>query len=63
MTASDLPRVRKDWARNREALLAAAERTMAEAGLRVPGEVIATEAGVSIATFYRHFPNRDSPVS
>ena len=50
---------RRDWARNREALLAAARRAFAEHGLAASLQQIAREAGVAIGTLYRHFPTRD----
>lgn len=52
-------RVRKDVVRNRERLLQAAEDAFATSGLSVPAESIAADAGVSIATLYRHFSNRE----
>jgi AcrR family transcriptional regulator len=50
---------RKDAARNREALLAAAASVYAERGVEGSLEEIARRAGVGIGTLYRHFPNRD----
>jgi AcrR family transcriptional regulator len=50
---------RRDWARNREALLAAARRAFAEHGLAASLQRIARDAGVAIGTLYRHFPTRD----
>ncbi len=52
--------VRKDAARNREALLAAASEVYAERGVEASLEEIARRAGVGIGTLYRHFPNRDA---
>ena len=51
---------RKDAARNREALLAAAGEVYAERGVEGSMEEIARRAGVGIGTLYRHFPNRDA---
>jgi AcrR family transcriptional regulator len=51
---------RKDAARNREALLAAAAEVYAERGIEASLEEIARRAGVGIGTLYRHFPNRDA---
>ncbi|HEY8302126.1 MAG TPA: TetR/AcrR family transcriptional regulator [Jatrophihabitans sp.] len=51
---------RKDAARNREALLAAASEVYAERGVEASLEEIARRAGVGIGTLYRHFPNRDA---
>lgn len=52
--------VRKDVARNRAELLAAAERVLAEHGPHVHLNVIAATAGVGQGTLYRHFPNRQA---
>jgi AcrR family transcriptional regulator len=51
---------RKDAARNREALLAAAGEVYAERGVEGSLEEIARRAGVGIGTLYRHFPSRDA---
>jgi AcrR family transcriptional regulator len=51
---------RKDAARNRDALLAAAGEVYAERGVDGSLEEIARRAGVGIGTLYRHFPNRDA---
>ena len=51
---------RKDAARNREALLAAAGEVFAERGVDASLEEIARRAGVGIGTLYRHFPTRDA---
>ena len=56
-------RPRADGARNRTRLIAAAKRACAEKGATVSLEHIAREAGVSIATLYRHFPTRDELIS
>jgi AcrR family transcriptional regulator len=48
--------VRADARANREALVAAARRLHAERGGDVPFSAVAQEAGVGIATLYRHFP-------
>jgi AcrR family transcriptional regulator len=50
---------RRDRARNREALLAAAGAAFAEHGLAASLQQIARDAGVAIGTLYRHFPTRD----
>ena len=61
MTAEPATRApRKDAARNREALLAAAGEVYAERGVEASLEEIARRAGVGIGTLYRHFPNRDA---
>ncbi|GAB3449971.1 TetR/AcrR family transcriptional regulator [Streptomonospora sediminis] len=53
-------RPRADGERNRARLVAAAKRAIAEQGAGVSLERVAREAGVSIATLYRHFPVRDA---
>jgi AcrR family transcriptional regulator len=50
---------RRDRARNREALLAAARGVLAEHGLGASLQQVARDAGVAIGTLYRHFPTRD----
>ena len=47
---------RADAARNRDMLLAAATRAFASAEAEPSMRAIAREAGVGIATLYRHFP-------
>ena len=59
-TVTDATRApRRDRARNREALLAAARGAFAEHGLGASLQQIARDAGVAIGTLYRHFPTRD----
>jgi AcrR family transcriptional regulator len=59
----DARTLRADAARNREALVAAATRVFASADAQEPSlREIAREAGVGIATLFRHFPNRESLV-
>jgi len=50
--------LRRDAQRNRDLLVAAAQRVFATRGLDVPLEDIAKEAGVSIGTLYNRFPAR-----
>lgn len=50
--------LRRDAQRNRDLLVAAAQRAFATRGLEVPLEDIAKEAGVSIGTLYNRFPTR-----
>jgi AcrR family transcriptional regulator len=54
--------LRADATRNREQLLAVATRVFAAAGTEPSMRAIAREAGVGIATLYRHFPTRESLV-
>lgn len=56
---SDRPLLRRDAERNRERILAAARRLIAERGLGVGYEEIAREADVGVGTVYRRFPTRD----
>jgi AcrR family transcriptional regulator len=51
-------RVRADAQRNIDALLDAAREVFATAGADAPVREIAAKAGVGLATFYRHFPER-----
>ena len=60
-TTHDKP-LRKDAARNREKLLAAALELFAERGTEGSLEEVAKRAGVGIGTLYRHFPTRDALV-
>jgi AcrR family transcriptional regulator len=53
---------RADARANRAALLASAARLFAEHGGDVPLETVARDAGVSIATLYRHFSGREALV-
>ena len=50
--------LRADAARNRQALLSAAQQLMSEQGLDAPLDEIARRAGVGNATLYRRFPTR-----
>jgi AcrR family transcriptional regulator len=51
---------RRDAARRREALIAAAATRFAEQGYGVPLETIAAAAGVGRATLYRNFEDREA---
>jgi AcrR family transcriptional regulator len=53
---------RADATRNRDQLLAVAARVFASAGTEPSMRAIAREAGVGIATLYRHFPTKESLV-
>lgn len=53
---------RADATRNRDQLLAVATRVFASGGTEPSMRAIAREAGVGIATLYRHFPTKESLV-
>jgi AcrR family transcriptional regulator len=55
----DMPPKRRDAARNRERLLAAARRVFAEQGHDVPLEEVARAADMSRTTIYRNFATRE----
>jgi AcrR family transcriptional regulator len=52
--------VRADARRNRERLLAEAERVFTEHGPGATTEEVASRAGVGIGTVFRHFPTKES---
>ena len=54
--------MRADATRNRDQLLAVATRVFVSADAEPSMRAIAREAGVGIATLYRHFPTRESLV-
>jgi AcrR family transcriptional regulator len=54
--------LRADAERNRQRIVNAAKTLFAERGVDVAVEDIAAAAGVGIGTFYRRFPDRESPV-
>ncbi|MFI1389892.1 TetR/AcrR family transcriptional regulator [Streptomyces griseoaurantiacus] len=56
------PQPRADAARNREAVLAAATRAFATSDTEPSMREIARQAGVGIATAFRHFPTREALV-
>ncbi len=62
MTDVDARALRADASRNRDMLLAAATRAFATADEEPSMRAIAREAGVGIATLYRHFPTREALV-
>jgi AcrR family transcriptional regulator len=62
LTEAETRAPRADATRNREQLLAVATRVFASAGTEPSMRAIAREAGVGIATLYRHFPTRESLV-
>ena len=61
--AATAHRLRADAARNRQALLDAAERLFAARGLAVTLDDIAAEAALNVATAYRHFANKHALVA
>ncbi|SFE45211.1 transcriptional regulator, TetR family [Actinacidiphila alni] len=64
MTEGEIRAPRADAARNRDQLLTVATRVFASADADAEPSMraIAREAGVGIATLYRHFPSRESLV-
>ncbi len=54
---------RSDAVRNQQELIRAATAAVHREGLHVPMATIAADAGVGIATLYRHFPTRDDLLS
>jgi AcrR family transcriptional regulator len=62
LAAAETRRPRADATRNRQQLLDVATRMFASAETEPSMRAIATEAGVGIATLYRHFPTRESLV-
>ena len=63
MTETPSPPPRADAARNRKQLLEVATRVFASADTEPSLREIAREAGVGIATLYRHFPTREALVA
>ena len=55
-------RLRADAQRNRDRIMEAARRILTEHGPHLPLEEIARQAGVSPATLYRPFANREELV-
>ena len=62
MAKAEAQPLRSDATRNREQLLAAATRVIASGDGSLSMRAIAADAGVGIATLYRHFPTRESLV-
>jgi AcrR family transcriptional regulator len=58
MTETEPRRLRADAARNRQRLVDAAEQVFAARGLDATLDDIARQAGVNVATAYRHFANK-----
>lgn len=55
--------LRSDAERNRRRIVAAARRAYAAAGLSVSMAAVARQAGVGIATVFRHFPTREDLIA
>ena len=62
MNAFETRALRADATRNRDQLVKAASRVFVSADSEPSMRAIAREAGVGIATLYRHFPTRESLV-
>jgi AcrR family transcriptional regulator len=56
-------RVRADAQRNIDALVDAAREVFRVSGVDAPVRAITTRAGVGLATFYRHFPERSDLIT
>jgi AcrR family transcriptional regulator len=61
--AADHPALRADAQRNRQRIVKAARRVLAEQGLAAPLNEVARRAGVGIATLYRRFPTREALIA
>jgi AcrR family transcriptional regulator len=59
-TSTQQPTLRRDAARNRDKIVAAAREAFAEHGVDVGVDVIAARAGVGVGTLYRRFPTKES---
>jgi AcrR family transcriptional regulator len=59
MAATPSRRPRRDAVRNRSLLVEAAAHAFREQGLGASVNTIARDAGVNVATLYRHFPTKD----
>jgi len=62
-TPEPIRRVRADAQRNMEALIVAAREVFRVSGVDAPVREITGKAGVGLATFYRHFPDRSDLVT
>jgi AcrR family transcriptional regulator len=63
VATSDTPPRRRDAARNRALLLEAASVAFREEGLGASVNAIAADAGLNVATLYRHFPTKDDLIA
>jgi AcrR family transcriptional regulator len=59
MPTAPTRRPRRDAVRNRSLLVEAAARAFREQGLGASVNAIARDAGVNVATLYRHFPTKE----
>src|SRR5207244_3027068 len=59
-TASATRSLRADARRNRELIVTAARKLVAEQGTEAQIQDVAREAGVGVGTVYRHFPNKEA---
>lgn len=57
------PRLRADAIRNRERILEAARKLMAQDGANAEMADIAREAGVGVGTLYRRFPDKEAMIA
>jgi AcrR family transcriptional regulator len=57
------PPLRADARRNREAIVAAAKKLFADAGLEAQMPDVAKAAKVGVGTVYRHFPTKDDLIA
>jgi AcrR family transcriptional regulator len=55
----DAPKLRRDAQRNRDKLVEAARNLFIQRGIDVSLDDIARDAGVGVATAYRHFPEKE----
>lgn len=58
--STEQPALRRDAARNRDKIVAAAREAFADHGVDVGVDVIADQAGVGVGTLYRRFPTKES---
>ena len=58
--STEQPTLRRDAARNRDKIVAAAREAFADHGVDVGVDVIANQAGVGVGTLYRRFPTKES---